>query len=62
MNENTQVQAQNQPAETTKKLTLKDVLVGIGVFAAGVTAGVVGMHLYESHKDTSEPSSTDAFV
>ena len=62
MNENTQVQNTQSAEPTTKKITVKGILVGIGMFAAGAAAGAAGMYLYESHKDSSEPSATDAFV
>lgn len=63
MNENTQVQNTQPTAEpTTKKITVKGILVGIGMFAAGAAAGAAGMYLYESHKDTTEPSAESAFI
>ena len=61
-NNNTQVQAQENNQAETKKITVKGVLVGIGMFAAGAAAGAAGMYLYESHKDTTEPSAESAFI
>lgn len=64
MNENTQVQntQNNEQAQETKKITVKGVLVGLGMFAAGAAAGAAGMWLYENHKSDSTTTETNAFI
>lgn len=65
MNEQTQVQAQNNNTQetTTKKITLKGVLVGLGMFATGAAVGAAGMYLYENHKSGDSTTETNnAFI
>ena len=61
-NNNTQVQAQENNQAETKKITVKGVLVGIGMFATGMAAGAAGMWLYENHKSDSTSETTNAFI
>lgn len=59
---NTQVQ-NNEQAQETKKITVKGVLAGLGMFAAGAAAGAAGMWLYENHKsDSTTTTETNAFI
>ena len=61
-NNNTQNQSNNTEAQETKKITVKGILVGIGMFAAGAAAGAAGMYLYENHKSDSTTTETNAFI